>query len=66
MKISLVLLPALVTTYGHNMATGAQTSVTDANNHKTNYGYNDNYTRLLRVLRNDTNIQYAYDGNRVS
>ncbi len=54
------------TTYGHNMATGAQTSVTDANNHKTNYGYNSDYTRLLRVLRNDTNIQYAYDGNRVS
>ncbi|MBR0535262.1 MAG: DNRLRE domain-containing protein, partial [Clostridia bacterium] len=54
------------TTYGHDLSTGAQTSVTDAGGTKTTYGYNDNYTRLLKTQTGSTAIEYAYEGNRIS
>ena len=55
-----------VTTYGHNLVTGVQTSVTDANNNKTTYGYDDPDSKLEAVKANNTKVVYGYDGNKLS
>ena len=54
-----------ITTYGYYLPTGAQASITDAEERKTTYAYDESYTKLTKVVVHPASVVYNYDGNRV-